>query len=102
MLLVETTGSPRDGLQVATLVTPPGTDRPIRVAATLPRYPEVIPGDRVIVKGSIRPRPDSPYGQYLERIGAVGTLTSRTLTVQPAPDDPGRLLRRSVVERVTR
>ena len=27
--------------------------------------------------GRIRPRPDSPYGEYLERIGAVGTLTSR-------------------------
>ncbi len=72
-LMVETTGSPHDGQQVATLVTLPGDDRPFHVAATLPRYPEVIPGDRVVVEGSVRPRPDSPYGQYLERIGAVGT-----------------------------
>ena len=41
--------------------------------------PVVAPGDRVIVDGAIRPRPDSPYGAYLERLGAVGTLTARTL-----------------------
>ncbi len=91
-LVVETTGSPRDGQQVATLVSPPGADPPVRVAATLPRYPEVVPGDRVVVEGGIRPRPDSAYGRYLERIGAVGTLTSRTLTVEPTSDDPGRRL----------
>ena len=62
------------------------------VAATLPRYPVVIPGDRVVVDGRILPRPDSPYGSYLERIGAVGTLQSRTLRVEPVPDDPGRRL----------
>ena len=103
--MVEATGSPHDGVQVATLVTPPGTEPTIRVAATLPRYPEVIPGDRVVVEGGIRPRPDSPYGQYLERIGAVGTLTSRTLSVQPAPDDPLRRLetfRRAAGDALTR
>ena len=91
-LVVEAAGSPRDGAQTATLATPAGSDRPFRVAATLPRYPVVIPGDRVIVAGAIRPRPDSPYGAYLLRIGAAGTLTSRTLDVRPAPDDPGRRL----------
>ena len=104
-LMVETTGSPHDGTQVATLVTPPGTDQRVRVAATLPRFPEVIPGDRVVVEGSIRPRPDSAYGQYLERIGAVGTLTSRTLTVEPAPDDLARrfeTLRRGAGDALTR
>ena len=87
--VVEATGSPRDGSQVATLATPPDAGPTIRVAATLPRYPEVIPGDRVVVEGGIRPRPDSPYGDYLERIGAVGTLTSRTLTVQAGTRRPG-------------
>ena len=91
-LVVESTGSPRDGAQTATLATPADADRPFRIAATLPRYPAVIPGDRVVVDGDIRPRPDSPYGAYLLRIGAAGTLTSRTLVVQPAPDDPGRRL----------
>ena len=84
-LTVEATGSPRDGEQTATLGTPVGTAPSFRVAATLPRYPIVVPGDRVVVEGLIRPRPDSPYGTYLERIGAVGTLTSRSLAVEPGP-----------------
>jgi competence protein ComEC len=92
LLVVESTGSPRDGQQVATLTTPPGAEETFRVAATLPRYPAVIPGDRVVVEGSIRPRPDSPYGTYLRRIGAAGTLTSRTLVVEPAREDLARRL----------
>lgn len=91
-LVVEATGSPRDGQQTATLGTPVGTARSFRVAATLPRYPIVMPGDRVVVAGPIRPRPDSPYGTYLERIGAVGTLTSRSLDVEPGSTDLGRRL----------
>jgi competence protein ComEC len=91
-LVVESVGSARDGQQTATLGTRAGAERPFHVAATLPRYPVVVPGDPVVVDGSIRPRPDSPYGTYLERIGAVGTLLSRRLDVEPAPDDPGRRL----------
>ena len=91
-LIVETTGSPRDGQQTGTLATPVGIAPSFRVAATLPRYPIVVPGDRVVVEGPIRPRPDSPYGTYLERIGAVGTLTSRSLTVEPGPADLRRHL----------
>ena len=104
-MIVESAGSPRDGQQVATLTSLPGAERPFRAAATLPRYPEVIPGDVVTVDGAIRPRPESPYGDYLARIGAVGTLSSRTLTIQPAPDDPGRrleTLRRGAGEALTR
>jgi competence protein ComEC len=104
-LVVESTGSPRDGAQTATLATPSGSEHPFRVAATLPRYPIVIPGDHVVVAGAIRPRPDSPYGTYLARIGAVGTLLSRTLEVQPAPEDPGRRLeelRRGAAEALAR
>ena len=88
-LVVESTGSPRDGAQTATLATPPDADRPFRIAATLPRYPVVIPGDRVVVDGAIRARPDSPYGAYLLRIGAAGTLTSRTLDGPVRPRRPG-------------
>src|SRR3954470_13276183 len=91
-MTVEATGSPRDGRQVATLVSGSGGSAAFSVAATLPRYPAIVPGDRVVVEGAIRPRPDSPYGEYLERIGAIGTLESRTLTVDAAPDDPGRWL----------
>jgi competence protein ComEC len=104
-LVVVATGSPRDGQQTATLGTPSDTTPGFLVAATLPRYPAVIPGDRVAVDGPIRARPDTPYGAYLERIGAVGTLTSRTLEVQPAPPDPGRRLedlRRGAAEALAR
>src|SRR6478672_9672113 len=90
-MVVESVGSPRDGQQTATLATV-GEGPAIKVAATLPRYPVVVPGDAVRVDGSIRERPDSAYGRYLERIGAVGTLMSRTLEVEPAPEDPGRRL----------
>ncbi len=103
-MVVESVGSPRDGKQTATLATA-GDGPAIKVAATLPRYPVVIPGDVVTVDGSIRERPESAYGQYLERIGAVGTLTSRTLEVEPAPEDLGRRLeglRRGAGEALTR
>src|SRR4051812_12804932 len=91
-MTVEATGSPRDGRQVATLVSATAAGVAFSVAATLPRYPEIVPGDQVVVEGAIRPRPDSPYGEYLERVGAIGTLESRTLTVASVPDDPGRRL----------
>ena len=105
MLVVASTGSPRDGHQTATLVTAPGSAESFRVAATLPRYPAVTPGDRVVVGGEIRPRPASPYGAYLERTGAIGTLTARTLTIDSVPDDPGRRLeelRRGAAEALAR
>src|SRR3954453_23967341 len=104
-MTVLATGSPREGQQGATLTTVPGAAIDMTVAATLPRYPEVAPGDRVVVDGAIRPRPDSPHGGYLERIGPVGALSSRTLRVVPAPDDPGRLLegvRRGAGDALTR
>jgi len=91
-LVVAATGSPRDGHQSVTLATPAGTTPVFTVAATLPRYPEVVAGDAVTVDGQIRPRPESAYGDYLARIGAVGTLTTRMLDVGPAPDDLGRRL----------
>ncbi len=47
----------------------------------------MIPGDRLTIEGAIRPRPDSPYGDYLERIGAIGTLTARSMSVERPPAD---------------
>jgi competence protein ComEC len=91
-LLVVSTGSPREGQQTVTLRTRPDVEPAFSVAATLPRYPQVIPGDVVTVDGTIRPRPESPYGAYLRRIGAVGTLASRGLEVEPVADDPARRL----------
>jgi competence protein ComEC len=90
--VVTSTGAPREGVQVATLSTLPSVAPAFEVAASLPRYPVVVPGDRVVVEGVIRPPADSPYGTYLRRIGAVGTMRSRSLEIQPATDDPARRL----------
>jgi competence protein ComEC len=71
-------GSPRGGQQSATLVLEPGG---LRVAATLPRYPEVGPGDRVSTSGRLEPLPGDGdgYGTYLRRIGVAATLRGRSL-----------------------
>ena len=90
--VVEATGSARDGSQIATLRTPPEVVPVVRVAATLPAYPAVVTGDLVTVDGQIRPRPTSSYGDYLERIGAVGTVTARSLEVAPRPVDATHLI----------
>jgi competence protein ComEC len=71
-------GSPRDGQQTATLALAPGA---WRVAATLPRYPLVAPGDRIATSGRLEPLPadDGGYGTYLRRIDVVALLRARSL-----------------------
>jgi competence protein ComEC len=104
-MVVETVGSPRDGHQVATLRTPNSGPTGFRLAATLPRYPAIEPGDRVTVEGRTRARPDSAYGQYLDRLGAWGTLDARSMVVLGRPVDAGTLLegwRRDAGEALTR
>jgi competence protein ComEC len=88
---VETVGPVRDGSQVATLrLTEPGGPR---LAATLPRFPQVEPGMDVVVGGSVRPPPDDdPYGDYLRRIGVSGTLRARSLDIQPTAAEPADIL----------
>jgi competence protein ComEC len=93
-MIVESIGSPRDGRQVATLRLADRTSGDLRLAATLPAYPTVEPGAVVVAAGRPRPRPDSPYGQYLARVGAWGTLEADRLTVEPGPADLGRGLER--------
>jgi competence protein ComEC len=104
-VIVETVGSPREGHQIATIRTVAGGPSGFRLAATLPRYPPIEPADRVSVEGRARPRPDSPYGRYLERLGAWGTLDVRSMEVLERPVDPGTLLeswRRDAGEMLTR
>lgn len=86
-MVVETVGAPRDGQQVATLRTVDPGPAGFRLAATLPRYPAVEPGDRVVVGGRPQVRPDSPFGRYLERLGAWGTLDARRLGLRERPTD---------------
>ena len=91
-MVVETVGSPRKGDQVATIRTASEGASGFRVAATLPRYPAIEPGDRITVTGRARPRPDSPYGRYLERLEAWGTLDARSMEVLERPVNVGTLL----------
>ncbi len=97
--IVESIGAPRDGDQVARLrlgvapVTSPANaiDRggldsvgpfSIVVAATLPGFPEIRAGDRIEVDGRLRPPPpDDPYGAYLTRTGASGSLDGTRVSV---------------------
>ena len=71
-------GSPRAGQQTATLeIEPDG----IRISATLPRYPAIVPGDRIALGGRLEPLPadDGGYGTYLRRLGAVAAIRARSL-----------------------
>jgi competence protein ComEC len=84
---VESVAAPREGRlpAILRLDEPPG----MRIAATLPRFPAVEPGHRVLVTGELRPPPDDdPYGEYLRRIGVAGMLRSRTLAVVPSAERP--------------
>jgi competence protein ComEC len=93
-MTVEAVGSPREGHQVGTLRSVGLDDASFRLAATMPRYPEIEPRDVVQVEGRTRPRPDSPYGAYLARLGAWGTLDARRLDVVERPMDPASWLER--------
>ena len=90
---VESVGSVRDGSQVATLrLLELGETR---LAATLPRYPEIEPGMEVAVGGTVRPPPDDdPYGDYLRRTGVSGTLRARSLEIRPTEPEPADVLER--------
>jgi competence protein ComEC len=79
---VQSVGAPRAGARptIVRLETVP----PALVAATMPTYPEVVPSDRVELRGRIRPPPEDAYGAYLARIGAVGTLRVEGLQLLPA------------------
>ena len=61
------------------------TSGDVPVAATLPAFPAIASGDVVEVEGRLRPPPDDdPYGDYLRRSGAAGTLDGRALTLERA------------------
>jgi hypothetical protein len=99
--IVESVGSPKVGSRPAVLLLsdPAG----LRIAATLPWYPEVAPGDRVAVGGTLEAPQDDDYGSYLRRIGASGTLMARTLVVDPGGGGgPWESLRRAAASALDR
>jgi len=87
--VVETISPVRDGQQVATLrlvassEPSAGASPGPLVAAPLPRYPAIVPGERVRTNGTIEAPPDGPYGVYLRRIGVDGSVRSRRLELLP-------------------
>jgi competence protein ComEC len=80
---VEGVSAPREGRQPALVSL---VDRPaVRVAATLPRLPEVQPGDRIEISGRLEAPSDDGYGSYLRQIDVQATVFSRTVEVLPRP-----------------
>ena len=83
---VESMSSSRDGRQVARLRlhTEAGD---VLVAATLPAFPVIAAGTEVEVDGRLRPPPDDdPYGEYLRRTGASGSLRASWVSILAPPD----------------
>ncbi len=62
------------------------------MAATLPVFPDAAPGDRLTFAATIQAPPDSAYGAYLERIGAAGTVSVRSMTVERPPGGPSTIV----------
>ncbi len=87
---IESMSSARDGSQVARLRLETAAGE-VEVAATLPAFPVVLAGAIVEVDGTLRPPPDDdPYGEYLRRTGASGSLRASGVRVV-APADGGSL-----------
>jgi competence protein ComEC len=100
---VQSVSAPRAGARPAIVLLDGGPQ--VIVAATLPWYPPVEPGDRVGLTGRIRPPPEDDYGAYLARIGAVGTLRADELELLPVTGSlAGQLedLRRAAAEGLDR
>lgn len=77
----------------------------LRLAATFPAWPMVVPGDTVEIDGELEARPDDEYGAYLVRIGAAGVVRARSVAlVGPAPGVARTLegLRRAADEALAR
>ena len=100
-------GSPKDGAQLARIAIG-GPAAPVVVAATLPAFPAVAAGAVIEVDGRLEPPPeDDPYGEYLTRTGASGSLRATSVrivraaawpSVQAVRDGAGDALRLALPE----
>jgi len=77
--VVLSVNAPSNGQQRATLeLRPP--DRRDRVWASLPRYPQIAPGDVVRFGGELEPAPqEEGFGEFLKRSGITFTTRARQL-----------------------
>ncbi len=92
---VVSVSTPSDGVQRAVVAVEAAARSGLRLYARLPRYPEIVPGDRISVDGTVQPPPDGPgFGDYLRRAGIAGTLTARHVERVPAPPGPAAWLER--------
>ncbi len=86
---VVSVGSPKGGAQLVRLAIVASGAEPVVVAATLPAFPVVSAGAIVEVQGRLEPPPDDdPYGEYLLRTGASGSLRATSVRVIRAPPWP--------------
>ncbi len=83
--------APRAGQQpVVAQLDPPVA---IKIAGTLPVSPVVVPGDRVMLTGSLRAPPsDDGYGAYLARIGVSAVIRVTTASLEGPSGGLGRRL----------
>ncbi|MFI5226983.1 MAG: hypothetical protein ACHQ3P_09940, partial [Candidatus Limnocylindrales bacterium] len=102
-------GSPRDGRQTATVELrserPDGADSAIRIAATLPRYPAIRPGQLIRIGGRLEMLGDDDYGRYLAGSGVSATVRASDLAVVGEEGDAGdriESLRRGADDALTR
>jgi competence protein ComEC len=84
--VVESISAPKGGAQSGTIAL--REPAPLLIAATLPRFPEIAPGDGVVVRGRLEPPGDDPFGMYLRRLGVDATIYSRSLERTPAAASP--------------
>ncbi len=83
---VESMSSSLDGSQVARLRLHTAAGD-VLVAGTLPAFPVLAAGAEVEVDGRLRPPPDDdPYGEYLRRTGASGSLRASDVRILTPPD----------------
>ncbi len=99
---VQSLGSTADAQQRAVIVadamagSASGPRGPWRVYAWLPRYPALLPTDRITFTGTLEPvhRDGSTFADYLESIDVAATVRIRSLSVLPPSGDPFGLVER--------
>lgn len=86
--LVLSVGTPNGGLQRAVLeLAPP--DPPDRIYAWLPRYPPIVPTDRIRFRGALEAPPEGPgFGEFLARSAIDFTTRARSIERLASEDSP--------------